>query len=197
MLVRLLAACACLFIATPSIAATTIYTDSSNFGAWPDAVNPGNAIGPRDGLAAAIPSIGWVAFLETPGFTDAVFNINLTSIVGAGAAIFYVGQSDGAGWFSTLNSQVVTLAAGYNRIASAAQSSFCLSVGGCDVFILQSFGGTTLNVDNAFVVAANPEPSMWMLMILAFAGLAARLKMLRANPAQSLIPAPARSAFAA
>ncbi len=86
-------ACAASFMAIPAMSATSIDTDSTNFGAWPDAVNPGNAVGPRDGLSAIVASIGWIAFLETPGFTDAVFNLNLT---GAGTAFFYVGRSNGA-----------------------------------------------------------------------------------------------------
>ena len=183
MFTRVMIACAALFMTTPAMSATSVYTDSSNFGAWPNAVNSGNAIGAPDGLSATIPNIGWIAFLETPSFTDAVFNINLTGVTGTGTALFYVGRSNGAGWFSTLNNRTVTLNAGYNRLSSVAQTNFCVSVGGCDVFIVQAFGGTTLNLDSALAVAANPEPSVWMLMILAFAGLALRMKMVRTRSA--------------
>lgn len=179
--------------ASAALAATTIYTDSSNFGAWPNAVNSGNALGAPDSVSATIPNFGWIAFQETPTFTTGNISLTLTSVVGAGTAIFYYGRSNGAGWFSALTSSFVTLTPGLNTLSpTAAQSAFCTGLGGCDVFIVQAFGGgTTFGLDSA--LGPNPEPSIWALMILSFVGVAGRLKNLRRR---STLPAIAASAFA-
>lgn len=189
----LLSAALTLFSASTALAATTLYTDSSNFGGWPNTLNGGNAVGPADGLFATVPNFGWIAFQETPTFTSGNVSLTLTSVAGTGTAFFYVGQSNGAGWFSALNNRAVTLAAGVNLLpVSAAQSAFCTGLGGCDVFVVQAFGGgTSFGLDSA--LGPNPEPSAWALMILGFIGVAGRLKMLRQR---RLVPTFASPAFA-
>lgn len=182
-----------LFSATTAFAATTVYTDSSNFGPWPNALNSGNALGPANGVSAFIPNGGWVAFQETPTFTAGNISLTFTSVTGAGTAFFYVGQSNGAGWFTALNSVLVTLTTGANLLTlTPAQSAFCTGLGGCDVFVVQAFGGgTTLALDSA--IGPNPEPSAWALMILGFIGVAGRLKALRRNNSAPAVIAPAHA----
>ena len=177
--------------ASSAQAATTIYTDSSNFGGWPNAVNSGNAIGPADGLTANVPNFGWIAFQNTPTFSAGNVVLNLASVTGSGTAIFYYGRTNGAGWFSALNNRTVTLSAGINILAStAAQTAYCNGLGGCDVFIVQAFGGgTSFNIDR--VVGPTPEPSTWALMIIGFVGVAWRMKALRRRGISSLVPASA------
>ena len=189
----LLTAALALLGASNASAATTIYTDSSNFGAWPNAVNAGNSLGPANGVSATVPNFGWIAYQVNPTVTAGNVLLTLTSVTGSGSALFYVGTSNGAGFFSALNNRAVTLTTGPNLLAlSAAQSAFCVGLGGCDVFIVQAFGGgTSLAIDRA--LGPNPEPAAWALMILGFAGVAARLKQLRRSKATplALMAAPA------
>ena len=162
----------------PAFADTTVYTDSSNFGAWPNAVNSGNSVGAADGNSATIPNGGWIAYQVTTSFTSVDFYLKLTSSAGSGTALFYVGRTNGAGWFSALNNRTIALTSGANVLSTnTTQTNFCVSLGGCDVFVVQAWAGTTLGLDSA--VAANPEPSAWALMILGFGGLAWRMKALR------------------
>ena len=189
LLVAFLAALAAL----PAKAATTVYTDSSNFGAWPDAVNAGDALGSPDGVSATIPNGGWIAFEVSPTFTVVDFVLEVANLTGGNTALFYVGQTDGAGWFSALNNTSVTLSVGTNNISSAALSSYCVGLGGCDVFVVQAWAGTTVALDSALdaITASAPEPSAWALMILGFIGLAWRVKALRANGARRFARQPA------
>ena len=187
----MLSAAVALFSASTALAATTLYTDSSNFGPWPNAVNANNAVGAPNGISATIPNFGWIAFQETPTFTTGNVSLTLTSVTGAGTALFYVGQSDGAGWFTALNNTLVNLTAGVNILTlTPAQTAFCTGLGGCDVFVVQAFGGgTTLALDSA--LGPNPEPSAWALMILGFIGVASRLKALRRRRVAPEVAAPA------
>ena len=177
---------ACLVLVTamaamPAKAAISVYTDSSNFGSWADAVNSGNASGAADGVSAFIPNGGWIAFQVSPDFNVADFVLTVTSITGANTANFYVGRSNGAGWFDGLNSRIVALTVGVNSLASAAQSSYCAGRGGCDVFIVQAWSGSTISIDSALdaITASAPEPSAWALMIVGFIGLSWRMKAMR------------------
>ncbi len=181
-----------LFGASAAIAATTLYTDSSNFGGWPNALNPGNSVGPPDGLSATVPNGGWIAFQESSLFSTGNTSLTVTSVTGSGNTRFYVGRSNGAGWFSALNNRTVTLTTGVNILpTSAAQSAFCTGIGGCDVFVVQAFGGTTFALDAA--LGPSPEPSAWALMILGFVGVAGRLKVLRQR---GVTPSVGSAAFA-
>ena len=176
---NLFAAFLAMIMAGTAVAETTLYTDSSNFGGWPNAVNGGNAVGAPDGAFASIPNGGWIAFQTTQSFTDANFVLNLTSVTGSGTALFYVGRSNGAGWFSALNNRTVTLNNGLNVLSSVAQTNYCTFIGGCDVFLVQAWAGSSFGIDAARSVSTNPEPSVWALMIIAFAGVGGRLKYLR------------------
>jgi PEP-CTERM motif-containing protein len=169
----------------PAKAAISVYTDSSNFGSWADAVNSGNALGAADGVSAFIPNGGWIAFQMSPSFTVADFVLDIAGVTGANTALFYVGQSDGAGYFSALNNRMVTLSTGVNNLTSAVQSSYCVGLGGCDVFVLQAWNGTTISLDSAMgaITGSAPEPSAWALMIIGFLGLAWRMKVMRRREA--------------
>lgn len=67
-------------------------------------------------------------------------------------------------------------------INTDAFEASCDALGGCNSFRI---GNSTFSQNGArfdvSVVGATPEPSVWALMILAFAGLAARLKQVRAG----------------
>lgn len=166
-----------MLVASPVSAATSVYTDSSNFAGFANATNVGESLGGADGSAATIPIGGWIAYQVTTPFTEIDFFLKLESVTG-GTTRFYVGRSDGAGFFSSLTSRLINLTSGSNVVSTtAAEQSFCADLGGCDVFIVQAWTGTTLGLDSA--IAANPEPSAWALMIFGFIGLAWRMKKLK------------------
>lgn len=173
---------------SPALAVTTIYTDSSAFGAWPNALGAGDSLGPRDGVSATIPNGGWIAYQVSPTFDDGNILFTVDSFTGPGTAFFYVGRSNGAGWFSALSNQgLISLSSGPNIIAAtAARQSYCISIGGCDVFIIQAWGGTTFALDRA--LGPNPEPAAWALMILGFIGVAGRMKAVRKKAGPRLAP---------
>jgi len=57
----------------------------------------------------------------------------------------------------------------------------CQSIGGCNALV---FGNSTFSANGSFyrlssLVAATPEPSAWALMLIGFAGIAARMKASR------------------
>ena len=67
----------------------------------------------------------------------------------------------------------------------------CQSIGGCNALV---FGNSTFSANGSFfrlssLVASTPEPSAWALMMLGFAGLAARMKAARARKAKFALSA--------
>ncbi len=69
-------------------------------------------------------------------------------------------------------------------INSVAYASGCAAIGGCNAIMIgnSSFSAAG-SVFGASVVGATPEPSVWALMIVGFAGVAARLKAERGKRA--------------
>jgi len=164
---------------TAAHANTTVFTDSSNFRGFADPVDVQNSDGGADGVSAFIPNGGWIAFANPVGgfFNEVSSQIVLTNITGPGTARFYVGRTNSTGFFSVLNFEIITLTNGLNEVTSTGLTNFCVGLGGCDTVIFQPIAGTTLSVDR--VLARNPEPGVWSLMILGFGGLAWRMKLAR------------------
>lgn len=160
-------------------ARTTVFTDSSNFTQWADAVNAQNTDGGADGLTGFIPNGGWIAFQNpsTHVFDEVRTQIVLSDVTGAGTARFYVGQTNNNGFFSALNFININLTTGVNEVTSTVLSDYCVSIGGCNAVIFQPIAGTTLSVDR--VLARNPEPGAWSLMVFGFGGIAWRMKASR------------------
>jgi len=161
-----------LWAAAPAHAATTVYVDSSSplYGGFANAVNSSNALGPADGNSAFVPLGGFIAFQVNPFFTDVNFNMTVR---------LYVGRTNGAGGFTALNSRFFTVSSGVFNFSSTVLTNYCIGLGGCDTFITQAWTGTTFSLDS--VPNVNPEPSAWALMIMGFAGVAWRMKALRAG----------------
>ena len=168
-----------LLMSSPVSAATSVFTDSSNFAGFANASNVGESLGGADGVSATIPTGGWIAYQVSTPFSAIDFFLKLTEVTG-GTARFYVGRTNDTGFFAALTSRLLTLESGSNVLSTnAAEQSFCDGLGGCDVFIVQAWTGTTFTLDSA--IAANPEPSAWALMIFGFIGLAWRMKTLKRN----------------
>ncbi|MGV6801041.1 MAG: hypothetical protein ACWA5L_03880 [bacterium] len=165
-------------------AATSVYTHSGNFNGWSDPVDPLASLGPTDGSGAGLTYGSWISYQTDTAFTTVDFTLDFLGNVGNGTIYFYVGNTNGNGWFSNLRAISTTITSGANQITSATLSNFCTSVGGCDTFIIQSFtNNATLSLDSADITGAftapNPEPSFWMLLIVGFLLVAARLKQLK------------------
>jgi len=159
-------------------ASTTVYVDSSDplYAGFANAVNSSAALGSPDGASAFVPLGGFIAFSRS--FTTVNLDLEFTGVTGAGTVRLYVGQTDGAGGFTTLSSAFFTVTNGSNNLSSAVLSGFCGGlVGGCNTFVTQAWTGTTFGLDSVF--APNPEPSVWALMILSFAGVGWRMKALK------------------
>ncbi len=173
------AAIAFAWLAPAAQAATTVYVDSTSplYGGFPNAVNSANALGAPDGAFASVPTGGFIAFQVTPLFANVDFHLEFTGVSGAGIVRLYVGRTNGAGGFTALASQFFTVTPGVFNFNSPALSSYCGGLGGCDTYVTQAWSATSFALDS--VAAPSPEPSVWVLMIIGFAGVAARLKTLR------------------
>ena len=160
-------------------AETTVYVDSSDpaYAGFADAVNSGSSLGGPDGFSAQIPVGGFIAYLVDPTFTDVTFDLEFTGVTGAGTVRLYVGTTDGGVGFTALNSEFFTVTDGINTLSSAALSTFCAGLGGCDTFVVQAWTATTFGLDS--IAAGAPEPKSWAMMILAFAGIAWRMGVSR------------------
>lgn len=162
---------------------TTVYVDSSHpdYAVFPNAVDSGASLGRPDGVSAQLPIGAFIAYLVNPTFTDVNFDVEFTGVTGAGTVRLYVGNTDGGTGFTTLNSEFFTVTTGVNTLASAALSTFCAGLGGCDTYVIQAWTGTTLSLDS--IAAGAPEPSSWALMILAFGAIAWRMTAMRKSAA--------------
>jgi hypothetical protein len=194
-----------LFSVSSAVAETTVYTHSGNFAAWADPADPGNTAGVSDGASGQIPLGGWIAWQTDTTFTDVDFTLDFLGTTGTSTIRFYVGTSNGAGFFSNLQLVTLNVTTGLNRIQNAGLSSFCAGLGGCDVFIVQSLSTGNFVLDGAdltanFTAAATPEPGTWLLMILGFIAVALRLKAVyrvRRKQQPSFMGAPGLSPAAA
>jgi hypothetical protein len=184
---RLFLVIAALFviIAAPARAATSVYVDSSHpdYAGFPDAVNSNSSLGAPNGISAFVPLGGFIAYLVNPTFTDVNLDIEFLGVTGAGTLRLYVGQTNGGTGFTALSSTFFTVTNGFNNLSSAALTSYCSGLGGCDTFIVQAWTGTTFDIDSVNLLGVNPEPSTWALMILAFVGVAWRMKAMRGRGA--------------
>ena len=167
--------------ATNAHAATTVYVDSSDpiyagLGFAP-ASNAGESLNAPDGNSAFVPLGGFIAYLVSPLFTVVDFDMEFTGVTGAGTVRLYVGRTDGTGGFTSLNSAFFTVTDGSNNLSSTALSNFCVTLGGCDTYVVQAWTGTTFGIDSA--IAAAPEPQVWAMFIIGFVVVAWRLKSLR------------------
>ncbi len=168
---------------SPAKAATSVYVDSSDpaYAGFPSAVNSNSSLGAPNGISAFVPLGGFIAYLVNPTFTDVNIDIEFLGVTGAGTLRLYVGQTNGGTGFTALSSTFFTVTNGFNNLSSAALTSYCVGLGGCDTFVVQAWTGTTFDIDSVRILGVNPEPSTWALMILAFIGLAWRMKALRAS----------------
>ena len=104
----------------------------------------------------------------------------LGSFAGGFTNAFASGQLTPSGG-ATGNIYVQVTGPGPITIDTTPFDASCQSIGGCNAIVFGnstfSAGGSTFGVSS--LVAATPEPATWMMMIIAFVFVAARLKHLR------------------
>lgn len=66
-------------------------------------------------------------------------------------------------------------------VPSGIFTGACNSIGGCNSVVINTTSATGFT---ASIISSAPEPATWMLMIIAFAGVGARLKHIRRSPHQ-------------
>ena len=118
----------------------------------------------------------WVRFGQITGgsFTNAP-GTGLLTPTGGGTQNYYA-QVTGPGLLS---------------VPGTAFVASCQTIGGCNavVFGASSFSAFGGGFSASSLVASNPEPGAWALMIIAFAGVAARLKSMRGRQRVSMVAA--------
>ncbi len=158
---------------------------------------------PGDGLGQLVPLGEWISLLFTQPFgvsrSDTVSIFTLAPPVGdARLTISFGSWNNGSPVFVDTKS----VNAGNTLTVSNLFQRGCSALGGCDfIFITttrQRNGATGATVDYVSVngeptdvAAPTPEPSVWVMMIMGFGGVAWRLKAVRRQSASSAYGAPA------
>lgn len=192
-------AAALFFLLAPARAATATYDSSMTF-----ASGPMTALStPGDGLGQLVPLGEWISLLFAQPFgvskTDTVSIFTLAPPVGdARLTISFGVYNNGNPVFVDTKS----VNAGGTLTTNNLFQRGCSAFGGCDfIFITttrQRNGATGATVDYVSVngqptdvTAPTPEPSVWAMMILGFAGVAWRLKRMRRYSVSSAYGVPA------
>lgn len=187
------------FAVSPAQAATATF-DSS----MPYSPGPMTALStPGDGLGQLVPLGEWISLLFTQPFgvsrSDTVSIFTLAPPVGdARLTISFGSWNNGSPVFVDTKS----VNAGNTLTVSNLFQRGCSALGGCDfIFITttrQRNGATGATVDYVSVngeptdvAAPTPEPSVWVMMIMGFGGVAWRLKAVRRQSASSAYGEPA------
>src|SRR3990167_3532967 len=156
-----------------------------------------------DGAGQLTPIGEWISLLFTQPFgvskTDTVSIFTLAPPIGdARLTISFGSYNNGAPIFALTKS----VNAGTTLTINNLFQSGCAALGGCDFIYItttrQRNGATGATVDyvsvngeGTDVTAPTPEPSVWAMMILGFAGIAWRLKARRRYSVSSAYGAPA------
>jgi len=187
------------FLPVPAIAATATF-DSS----LPHASGPMTALStPGDGLGELIPLGEWISLLFAQPFgvksTDTVSIFTLPPLAGDARLTISFGNWNGG---SPIFVDTKSVNAGNTLTVNNLFQRGCAALGGCNyIFITttrQRKGATGATVDYvsvngepADVTAPTPEPSVWAMMLLGFAGIAWRLKARRRQSLSSAYGSPA------
>lgn len=185
--VATLSACLVLLVAGRAEAATATYDSSISYTAGPmTALST-----PGDGLGQLVPLGEWISLLFSQPFgvsrTDTVSIFTLAPPVGDARLTISFGVFNNG---SPVFADTRTVNAGATLTMNSLFQRGCSALGGCDFIYItttrQRNGATGATVDYVSVngeatdvTAPTPEPSVWALMILGFAGIAWRLKARR------------------
>ncbi|OFW99135.1 MAG: hypothetical protein A3E78_15625 [Alphaproteobacteria bacterium RIFCSPHIGHO2_12_FULL_63_12] len=169
-------------------AATAVFA-TSVYGTSGSVAGASNALGAADGASATILRVAGGSNLilqmsqATSGLNTLLSGARLT--LGSNVQIAIGEVIGGVAVFSTN----LTLPGGFGPTYALDLSALCTTVSstGCSLLRIRVGGapGSGFLLDGVSGVAATPEPSTWLLMILGFGALAFRLKQRRA-PALAL-----------
>ncbi len=183
MAVRILIILFAAALATPAKAATSIFpiaVFSSNL-----TTNPLNALGTPDGAAALIGPGGDIVLQY--GLPLSGGGLAATVLPVAGFNVLAVSIGEVIGSVATFSGEFVIVDSGAGGALNADLTALCAGVSptGCSLLKIRNagslLGSTGIQFDAVSGVTTAPEPSVWALMILGFAGTAMRLKEARRN----------------
>lgn len=194
-----LTAAAAALLPVPAFAATATFDSSLPFTSGPmTALST-----PGDGLGELVPLGEWISLLFAQPFgltsTDTVSIFTLPPPVGDARLTISFGNWNGG---SPIFVETKSVNAGNTLTVNNLFQRGCSALGGCNyIFITttrQRKGATgaavdyvSVNGEPTAVTAPTPEPDVWAMMILGFAGIAWRLKARRRQSLSSAYGAPA------
>lgn len=168
------------FISAPAQAATTVYASSifsqSGVSAASDALFSSN------GNAALISSGGELVLQYNNPLTGSAVGLSLLPFAGPAANFIAVSVGEVIGGVATYSVGAIAFADfGAGGILNFDLSALCATVSatGCSLLRIQnvaSFGTAGVFIDGVSGVSNAPESSVWLMMIVGFAGVAWRLK---------------------
>lgn len=173
---------ATLLAAMPARAATSIFA-ASVFSQSGAVANAPNALGPADGAAAVVGAGGELVLQYANPLTGGAVLANLLPVTGFNVIAVSIGEVIGG--VATFSGEFVLVDDGSGAGVGGDLTALCsgVSATGCSLLRLRNagtlMGSTGFAVDGVSGVTTAPEPSVWALMILGFAGTAWRMKQRR------------------
>jgi hypothetical protein len=165
--------------AAPARAATTVF-GASVFSTSGSVLNAPNALGAADGSSAQINRLGVLVLSLGAPATGANLTINGVRLTAGSVVQISVGEVVGG---TAIFTAAQTFPGGFGTSATFDFSAGCalIASSGCSLLRVRVAGppGSAFFLDGGSALSAAPEPQAWALMMLGFAGVAARLKSLR------------------
>jgi len=175
----------------PAQAATTVYATSIFSEAGVS--NAASALFSSNGNAALISPGGELVLRYNNPLTGSAVGFSLLPFAGPAANFIAVSIGEVIGGVATFSAGSIAFAdLGAGGIRNFDLSALCATVSatGCSLVRIQniaSFGAAGAFIDGISGVSNAPEPSVWLMMILGFAGVAWRLKAGRKKSSKGLI----------
>ena len=155
--------------------------------------NPGASAGAADGAGVLAPAGGVGLVIDTPFGANLTDTVTVFPVNGPGFAFTRISYGVWNNGAPTLFQSVFGTELAPTTLTNLAGNG-CQAAGGCDFLQLETGGAffgspgavfDAVEINGAPLTAAlnpvtsAPEPSVWMLMILSFAGLGARMKSVK------------------
>jgi hypothetical protein len=178
-------------LSMPAQAATTVYASSIFSQSGVSAAS--EALFSANGSAALISSGGELVLQYNNPLTGSGVGFSLLPFAGPAANFVAVSVGEVIGGIATFSAGSIAFADfGAGGAGNFDLSALCATVSatGCSLLRIQniaSFGTAGVFIDGVSGVSNAPEPSVWLMMIVGFAGVAWRLKSGRKKSSKSEI----------
>lgn len=196
----IIVALAAMLAAFPARAATTIYAASVY--SQTNVNNASNALFSANGGAATILSGGELVLQFANPLTGSSTGLALLPFAGPAANFLSVSVGEVIGGVATFSAGSIPFAdMGAGGVQNFDLSTLCSSVSatGCSLLRIQNlvaFGTPGALIDGVSGVTNAPEPTVWALMMLGFAGIGWRLKEVRKKSTRNTAKPVFNGAFA-